>query len=457
MSKKDGGWILPNPVDPGARRCICIPVPDSPEHRQAFAGALLELGYWFNWQRDDAHTAVPVSVLWMEIVTTALARFYEGGIMCFTCEELNDCLQPLYDQITNLSNQVTNLQTNLTTVTEQVTQIENNQAASIAQNPATVIAGVDPVLCGAVGAVVDYMHLTNQQVYSDAEGGIWDTLMEAFVSVTSVFASLKLLPAQALAALTQSYFENQVADYNADFALARTDMIKLLYCAVLLHDGEFTYDVWGDWLDALDSNIPDNRAASVFSRYAPVRQTFINQLAQAINRDISLEEFFENLYAAFETGKGEPSGLCASAACGGTCAVRYFDGSQHGWAPLTGNTPTEDTAGWYLSGPYTGFSNPEWVIGEDMTIDGDYTAFHVDTLGLTKNPVNYNTLIWYYDAMSVQHTFDVFSPEMTVIEDGESVKFIVDLVTPVTITGWGFNTNDDTAGGFRVTGAQVCT
>jgi hypothetical protein len=96
MSNKDGGWILPTPVDPETRRCICIPVPDSPEHRQAFFGALIQLGYQFNWQRDPLHKAVPVSVLWMSIILEAMERFYQGDpVMCFSCEQLKECLAPL--------------------------------------------------------------------------------------------------------------------------------------------------------------------------------------------------------------------------------------------------------------------------------------------------------------------------------------------------------------------------
>jgi len=96
-NKKDGGWILPAEIDP-PRRCLCIPVPDEPAHRQAFFGALIQLGWQFNWQRDVDHKAVPVSVLWNEIVLEAMARFYSGvDYMCFSCEQLQECLQPLLD------------------------------------------------------------------------------------------------------------------------------------------------------------------------------------------------------------------------------------------------------------------------------------------------------------------------------------------------------------------------
>lgn len=98
MSGKDGGWILPEVIDPAGRICVCIPVPDEPAHRQAFWGALTELYYQHNWQRDSEHKALPTSIVWSEIILEAQARFYSGEIyMCFTCQQLQDCLQPLLD------------------------------------------------------------------------------------------------------------------------------------------------------------------------------------------------------------------------------------------------------------------------------------------------------------------------------------------------------------------------
>lgn len=369
------------------------------------------------------------------------------------CDEILACLQPAFDELNAKIDECATVVESIQETAEQIQEAqENNQSV----NPPGVESGIDPQLCGAAAAVVDWMNLTNEQIYADAESGIFDTLMEAFASVLLIIPKLAGLPAATLASLTQGYFENQAADYQTDFALARTTMIQRLYCALLQNDGEFTYDIWADWLNALDAALPGNRAASIFARYSPLRQTFINQIAQFFNQDISLQDFFNQLYAAFETGKGSPIGLCVSAACTGTCALRYSYFEQHDWAPLPGNTPTLDSAGWYIAGPFTGFSNPRWVIGEDMTATGSYTAFRVDTLDLTKNPVEYNTQIWYYDSLGVQVVFDVFSPEMTVIEEGNAVTFLVDIVTPVAITGWGFNVNDDTDIAFRATGAQLC-
>lgn len=108
----DGGWILPPVIDPPGRLTVCLCIPDEIEHIAAFWGALTELGYQHNWQRDDEHNAVPVSVLWMSIIAEANVRFNQGGLMCFNCDELAECLQPLLNaqtaQFQTMLNQMKN-------------------------------------------------------------------------------------------------------------------------------------------------------------------------------------------------------------------------------------------------------------------------------------------------------------------------------------------------------------
>lgn len=74
MPKKDGGWLLPEVIDP-PMRCVSFEIPDDQNHMMAFWGALNELTYWFNWQRDDAHTASPVAYKWQTIIQAAHDRF----------------------------------------------------------------------------------------------------------------------------------------------------------------------------------------------------------------------------------------------------------------------------------------------------------------------------------------------------------------------------------------------
>ena len=76
--KTDGGWLLPAVIDPPKRVGVCVPVPDEPEHRQAFLGALLELARWWNWQRDPLRRGREAAKVWMAIWHDVLNQLQEG-------------------------------------------------------------------------------------------------------------------------------------------------------------------------------------------------------------------------------------------------------------------------------------------------------------------------------------------------------------------------------------------
>lgn len=69
MSKpKVSAYLLPEVVDPAARRYVCVPIPDDRNHLLAFLGQLDALAYWWTWDRDDAHIGTEVARVWREIV-----------------------------------------------------------------------------------------------------------------------------------------------------------------------------------------------------------------------------------------------------------------------------------------------------------------------------------------------------------------------------------------------------
>lgn len=79
MNSTDGGFVLPENVDPPTF-CMTLEVPDDPQYIASLAGALWELQYWWNWQRDNAHTAVPVTRLWRRLIQEAFDRINAGHL-----------------------------------------------------------------------------------------------------------------------------------------------------------------------------------------------------------------------------------------------------------------------------------------------------------------------------------------------------------------------------------------
>lgn len=89
MPDLDKGFPLPEVVDP-PRFCIQVQIPNERNHIAAFVGNFLNLGYWFNWQRDDDKTGLPVSQIWFSIIQDAIAQInLQGGDCVAGC----DCIE----------------------------------------------------------------------------------------------------------------------------------------------------------------------------------------------------------------------------------------------------------------------------------------------------------------------------------------------------------------------------
>ena len=82
---KDGGYRLPQEVDP-QRIQFCIEIPNDLNHIIAFWGALEELTYWRNWERDEAHTALAVTSVWADVIKKARSSLdnadCESPVLC---------------------------------------------------------------------------------------------------------------------------------------------------------------------------------------------------------------------------------------------------------------------------------------------------------------------------------------------------------------------------------------
>jgi hypothetical protein len=197
-------------IDP-PRRCICIPVPNEPAHRQAFFGALTQLGYQFNWERDDEHNAVPVSVLWMGIVTEAMHKFYNGAeTMCFSCEELSECLAPLLEAQTAIFQQMLNVSKFGDNVQPGVpmTETQKNTDMTAGTNPTCNLS----ITWAQCQQVIAYGDALIRQSLVLAESATND------LEILQVFTSLPVideLGADAIAGYAETFLEGIQDNYYA--------------------------------------------------------------------------------------------------------------------------------------------------------------------------------------------------------------------------------------------------
>jgi len=82
-------YPLPNPIDNGDSVCVKINVPNVPEHRRAFIGAMKSLSDWFSWARDSQHKGKDAASIWRPIVDSVISQL-AGESNCEDCED-NPC------------------------------------------------------------------------------------------------------------------------------------------------------------------------------------------------------------------------------------------------------------------------------------------------------------------------------------------------------------------------------
>lgn len=232
------------------------------------------------------------------------------------CELIDPCLAPILDAITALQTQVTNVQT-------QVTDINSNIGENAAsQIPLPEEPDGDAVYAGAL-ALVQAMDRKNRQLYEEAELAAVDNTAEWIGQILDLFPNFSAQGVGAGADMANAYFENQVNTYEADYPDFEVPAACNLKCFIDANDGVLNIDVWGDWLDGIDTLIPDNAPAKVYAKYSPLRQTFLNQIAELINGEQSLKSYFDELWNIYYTGTQTPIPVPPECGCP-ECGITYI-------------------------------------------------------------------------------------------------------------------------------------
>jgi hypothetical protein len=77
-NNSDGGYRLPDVIDPEERICVTVRVPNDLMHLIAFWGALEELARWWNWERDAAKRGREAAAVWRAVIDEARANTVYG-------------------------------------------------------------------------------------------------------------------------------------------------------------------------------------------------------------------------------------------------------------------------------------------------------------------------------------------------------------------------------------------
>ena len=331
-------WHAPDYADTDDIRCVSVYIPDTDEHL-AILAALLDLPtHWFNFTGEISLRRRQAD-MWK---VAFAADLWEDCMAC--CDDILAALEALSEKVDN--------------VQDDVNDLKDTQANNTAANPTTEQSSETDAICGGAAGVVAAMHTQNLNLYEQTEGSLADQALELLPDIVTALAAvfgtlataIATMPFDALFGMAEQIFEHQVDDYKADFPVVQDMMIADLSCLIQDNGNEFTFEVWGAWLDGLDHTYPGNAAASLFARYSPLRQSFLNQIFAQINKNASLEVYFDTLASAYSAG------LTVPVTCTGSCSWTYefdstnlpdfvvFTDTPDGrWGHISGTTITSDT------------------------------------------------------------------------------------------------------------------
>ena len=235
-------------------------------------------------------------------ITMILLRQLECPVSI--CAEITECLTPLFEAI----------EAQITAVQTQLDAIQSVQSDNAAQEPVPVMNAVTDAQCGGATFVVEAMNAKNMEVFNAAEAGFIDNLFEMIPVVIEAIPGIGSLPFDELFEVVNWYFENQVTQYETDYAAIKADLICDLRCFVEANDDTFDTLTWQTWLEYVGATYPTNTAAQIFARFSPLRQTFINQIAALLFGQQSLQSYFDELADQYYAGTQNPV-VCVDCAC----------------------------------------------------------------------------------------------------------------------------------------------
>jgi len=293
------------PVDVGFR-CVEVIIPDHEGYLWILAAFVAILGNDWSWLGTK-----PERQSHAQLWKTAYAMTLWD--LCMQCEDLQECLQPFFDAIQARFDALDIAIEAINTTTQQIRETQEEQSAkpppTLPPTPAT-----SATYAGAL-ALVKQMNTNNLKYYDEAEGSFVDNASEALSIVLELFPEFKDQSYDEAFELGNSYFENQVLAYEADYPDMEVPAACDLMCRIEANGNVLDVDVWGDWLFELPDTVPDNAAANVFTRYSPLRQTFLNQIAALFNQEQSLQSYFEELWQVYYAGTKTPVPVPPECSC----------------------------------------------------------------------------------------------------------------------------------------------
>jgi hypothetical protein len=239
---------IPEVINP-PRKCLCIEIPWTDDHKQVIAGLLWELTQWFNWQRDDEQSGAQLAAVYRDVFLSI-----DWSDMSCCCGEQPNVLRRVNPE------------------DPSKTQISSDGGATWTDDPlnpsiggstlpAPIPSGVSATKCDAASNgkqhVQDFVARVQELITTG--GVVWDALAALAIFLVGLF----LLDPAAIPAIVPVL----IGLFSIVFALTGTvwtdyftsDVYDIIVCALFCHmedDGTFTdADATAVFAD-LESHLP---------------------------------------------------------------------------------------------------------------------------------------------------------------------------------------------------------
>ena len=239
--KHDPGYKLPSVIEPEENCCICIPIPNDFNHKMAFLGQLDELGYWWNWERDELKQGREAAAVWREIVACIREDLNMSDCGCGSGED--PLFRSRFNPVTGEYEESTN---GGDTWTPEPNADPRNSGSVF---PPTSPGVGDTKKCEAANSIVSFFQ--NAQGVEKAQLDANASVAEMITALIGIMAAAGLIFAVVpgvilgfLAFLVNTFAHLIPEDFDSQFTVTTwNDLLCILYCE-MDEDGTLTDAGW---------------------------------------------------------------------------------------------------------------------------------------------------------------------------------------------------------------------
>lgn len=262
------GYPLPEPLEPERQVEICICVPCSVGHANAFLAQLYALTFGKAWEKDEDHSGLVAAAVWLPIVDDIHRQLQEKGVYSMGCNDTAPADRYRFDENGNLEVSHDNGLT-----------WEDDSANDPRVNPIVIFPPVpgedgDDKRCTVANSITTGF----EQLYDDELNAL-ETSTSLLLTLYGIIAAFIVfvigvplvgIPAfiAALLSLVVNFIGNQIPE---EFEAAFTeDTWQEFLCAVYCNvdaDGTITEGGFSAILEAVDANVTGGIPIEFFKRH----------------------------------------------------------------------------------------------------------------------------------------------------------------------------------------------